>query len=94
MTGWIEISFIDERDPLYILGRPEGGVVLMCLVSDRPELAVPQALIDDTLAFHAHLDSRGPDEVRRLIQGFARTMGSGCPWGSPPGCCCATCYDH
>lgn len=30
------------------------------------------------------------DEVRSLIRGFAAARGSGCPWGSPPGCRCAT----
>jgi hypothetical protein len=55
---WIEIRFHGERDPLYIPGRPGDGLVLMCLVSDHVELAVPQALIDDTPAFAAYLASR------------------------------------
>jgi hypothetical protein len=55
---WIEVPLIDERDPLYIPGRPGGGLVLLSLVSDHVELAVPQALIDDTPAFAAYLASR------------------------------------
>jgi hypothetical protein len=55
---WIEVPYLDEREPVYIPGRPGDGLVLLCLVSDRTELAVPQALIDDTPALHAYLASR------------------------------------
>jgi hypothetical protein len=70
-----------------------GPTVLLSVVSDHVTLAVPQALIDDTPAFAAYLErASSPDEVRSLMQGFARAHGSGCPWGEPAGCRCANCY--
>jgi hypothetical protein len=32
------------------------------------------------------------DDVRSLMQGFAAARKPGCPYGSPPGCRCANCY--
>lgn len=42
-----------------------------------------------------HVWTYGPpagDDVRSLVQGFAAARKPGCPWGSPPGCRCANCY--
>ena len=33
------------------------------------------------------------DDVRSLMQGFAAARRPGCPYGSPPGCRCANCYE-
>jgi hypothetical protein len=33
-----------------------------------------------------------PDEVRSLVQGFARVLPDDCPYGRPAGCRCAWCY--
>jgi hypothetical protein len=51
------------------------------------------AMVRDVLGASAAEVSATPerDDVRSLMQGFAAARGSGCPWGSPPGCRCANC---
>ena len=89
------------------------GLVPMTDVRTGWLLVVPQELIDSTPSFNAYLEDLyrlaigrvpdldapqpEPDEVRSLIQGFARARQPGCPYAnvfgaSPPGCRCANCY--
>jgi hypothetical protein len=86
----------DAYDPE--LAELTGPTVLVSRVRDQRLIEVPQALADDPPAFAAMLDWYPParDDVRSLMQGFARArekaFPDGCPWGKPPGCRCANCY--
>lgn len=53
------------------------------------------AMVRDELGASAAKISAAPgrDDVRSLMQGFAASRPPGCPWGSPPGCRCANCYE-
>ena len=53
------------------------------------------AMVCDELGASAAEITTAPehDDVRSLMQGFAAARQPGCPWGSPPGCRCANCYE-